>query len=370
MRNGKRHVVVERRYAIFPQQSGPLAIDPIVFEGQIISRGARPRVKRLRSEAVSLQVKPIPGSFTGQVWLPSQELTIEEEWSAGSSELVAGEPVTWTLMVRAKGLTSTQLPELALSWDDSINAYPDQPQLRDRVTNDGIVGEYTQKIALIATEAGDYQLPEVSLTWWNTITDQQEVAMVPPRAIRVTGDSVAQTQVAPPLIPSPAVEEPAGSAEAEPSSTDMRLSVWLLGIGWLATILAWLYTASTRRDTQTPEQGGESSNEHSLSQKQAQKGLKQACASNRAGLAKDHLLVLAKSLYPNQAIWSLDQLAQRYPEPLKNELVSLSMCLYRGDSQQWQGQGLWQAWQGAQHGQPSVETNTGQQPLHPLAESR
>lgn len=37
MRGGHRYVVVERRYAIFPQTTGELVINPILFEGQILT---------------------------------------------------------------------------------------------------------------------------------------------------------------------------------------------------------------------------------------------------------------------------------------------------------------------------------------------
>ncbi|MEN8763820.1 MAG: BatD family protein, partial [Thiogranum sp.] len=53
LRNGVRYVVVERSFAIFPQQSGTLTVEPSVFQGQIIE-GSRYNFKEtLRSKRVT-----------------------------------------------------------------------------------------------------------------------------------------------------------------------------------------------------------------------------------------------------------------------------------------------------------------------------
>ena len=357
MRKGKRYIVVERRYVIFPQQSGDLNVEPIVFEGQIISRGARPRVKRLRSEAVALKVNPIPEGFNGDVWLPSQELTLEEDWSAGEQELKAGEPVTWTLTMRAKGLTHTQLPELDLEWDDKLNAYPDQPIQRDRVTRDGIVGEYTQKFAIIATEAGEFSLPEVQMTWWNTQTDEQSVASIPARRLKVVGDAVVSAPTA--VVPPPQlIEEPAPTTANTPpvfEQSRQSASWWLyvlaggLGLGWLLTVLAWMLTNKRRAEGAMPDT--DATKVTTASEKQLTTALEQACKQGDAQGAKQAILNLGRHYYPNRAdAMSLTGLAHHYEDALGQALQQLDQVLYGTTTSQWSGDALWLAWQRTEHG--------------------
>ncbi len=375
MRKGKRYIVVERRYVVFPQQSGDLNIEPIVFEGQIISRGARPRVKRLRSDEVALKVKPIPASFDGDVWLPSEELTVEEAWSAGDQTLKTGEPVTWTLTVRAKGLTHTQLPELQLDWDERLNAYPDQPIQRDRVTRDGIVGEYTQKFAIIATEAGEFDLPEVQMTWWNTTTDQQALASIPARRLSVVGDASANqpvavvppTQVIPSPVPTPETSPDVGVATTP--ATWPYVVMGLLGLGWLLTTLGWMLSSKKRDRTPQADHGAGTAMDD-LSASKLNQSLKKACEQNNAQQAKQALLRLGRLYHSHSGdAMSLTGLAQRYDDKtLVQALKDLDHTLYGAHTMAWSGENLWRAWQQAKHGSDSSK-RASHETLHPLVES-
>lgn len=70
-RGGKRFNVVERKYAIYPQISGNVTIEAVMFQGQINRNafslfdpfGPQPKTLIERSESVTLDVKGIPDSF-------------------------------------------------------------------------------------------------------------------------------------------------------------------------------------------------------------------------------------------------------------------------------------------------------------------
>jgi len=83
-RNGISHEVFERRYAIFPQRSGQLKVNPITFEGRVNATQPRTifdqfrmsgQLKRLRSKAVSATVKAAPATVKLQDWLPASEFS-------------------------------------------------------------------------------------------------------------------------------------------------------------------------------------------------------------------------------------------------------------------------------------------------------
>jgi len=89
-RNGISYEVFERRYAIFPQKSGRLKINPVTFEGRVNATQPRTifdqfrmsgQLKRLRSKAVVATVKAAPATINLQDWLPASELQLVEEWS-------------------------------------------------------------------------------------------------------------------------------------------------------------------------------------------------------------------------------------------------------------------------------------------------
>ena len=146
------------------------AIDPF-------NRGGE--VRRFRSQPLVIDVKPIPAEFDGAYWLPADRVELREQWPADLTGLVAGEPVTRSIVLIADGLTAAQLPEIELQAIDGIKQYPDQPVLQDRRNSKGIHAQRAQKVALIPGSPGIYRVPEISVNWWNRATGQLETATLP-----------------------------------------------------------------------------------------------------------------------------------------------------------------------------------------------
>ena len=112
-------LVTELRYAVYPQKSGRLTIPAVGFTAREVQPGrsllgARlGRRLRLASEPIELDVKPVPASFPGEVWLPARELSLTENWSIDPETLNVGDSTTRTLTLIARGLQGSQLPPLS-----------------------------------------------------------------------------------------------------------------------------------------------------------------------------------------------------------------------------------------------------------------
>jgi len=135
-RNGIRYEVFERRYAIYPQHSGKLTINPITFEGRVNSNQPRTifdqfritgQIKRSRTKSITLNILAKPADINTQDWLPASQLQLVEEWSDDIAAAKTGEPITRTITIIAKGLSALQLPELQFPEVAGIKQYPDKP---------------------------------------------------------------------------------------------------------------------------------------------------------------------------------------------------------------------------------------------------
>ena len=197
VRNGRRWLVVERKYLVFPQESGYMTIRPLQFRGRIVTRrtnlgfdifnqrAGKPVV--LRSESVTLGVREPPASFTGP-WLPAKRLELTESWPQNgpqNGKFTTGEPITRKITLRALGLTAAQLPELDLVLPEGLRDYPEQARLEDSGQAEGVLGTREQSLALIPTRPGKVTLPEIQVTWWNVDSQQPEIATLPARTIEV-----------------------------------------------------------------------------------------------------------------------------------------------------------------------------------------
>ncbi len=192
--DGRSYEGYEVKYVVFAQKSGKLRIAPLSLTTEVVV-GHRSvfdpfaqslSTKRIESEAVELDVKPVPASFPpGATWLPAKRLTLHEEWEPDVKSAEVGAPLTRTVFLWADGLLSGQLPTIKLTTPTGIKLYPDQAQSNDQDTANGYTSVAQQKFAIVANQAGEAQFDEVALPWWNIETDQLEIARLPARALTV-----------------------------------------------------------------------------------------------------------------------------------------------------------------------------------------
>ncbi len=202
MRDGRQYKVIERRYAIFPIQSGKIEIAPTFFEGRLIEKGGQNRsfgffsmpsgrLLRRYSPAISVNVKPKDSTFTGKNWLPSSNLTLHANWSIPPEQAKTGEPITLTIGMIANGLRAEQLPQLELTLPDNLKVYNDKAVLHNEANSDEIIGTRQEKFVIIAPQAGTYQIPEIKLAWWDINTNTQKFATIPATTLKATGAGAA-----------------------------------------------------------------------------------------------------------------------------------------------------------------------------------
>jgi hypothetical protein len=343
--NNLTYEVTERKYAIFPQQSGLLTIAPVALNAEVYSsqRGqfnglfnrSRTRIKRVFSDAIQLNVQPIPAPFTAPHWLPAQALHIEQSWSGDITDMKVGEPLTRTLKIIAQGTTVGQLPELhslQSNAERGLKTYPDKPALNEKKT-DTLIAYREEKIAFIASKEGLYQLPAIKVPWWNTQTQSVELALIPETTLIATL-APQSTEVIPDstLTSTPQLEQPLNSAPTAPPQVTRYfwpgLSLFL-ALGWLLTLLL---AHRKSKSLSTPEQ--------QKTPPYNQKVLKQACAAHSAEAAKNALLLWGQQYFQEK---SLRRIASYCDAPLKKEILLLNTILYSPDCDDWNGENLYTA---------------------------
>ncbi|WOX05452.1 BatD family protein [Microbulbifer pacificus] len=250
--NGVGHAVYELTYAVFPESSGELqipALNYVAVTGRrdpfsLFNRNAQ-RI-RLRSEAKTIQVDPKPDSYTGSHWLPAASLGLVQSWSKDPEEFKVGEPITRIITMRAEGLRAAQLPPLPKLNIEALKTYPDQPQQEDQSGANGITGSRIETTAIVATQPGSYQLPAITITWWDSKTGRQRATQLPAFRFKVSGGALPQ-----------AAQQTRPSNEISP---DMQPTInkdhfWRnLAIAALASHLFWLvYFIQQRRNRIQPE---------------------------------------------------------------------------------------------------------------------
>ena len=300
---GGEGYIYETRRAIFPKASGPLTIPPVRVSGSVaVSKDEREGFA-LRSEPVSLDIKPPPAEFKGSAWLVARRVEIEERWSKPLDDLRVGDHVTRTIEAMATGATGGHLPELEHGRSSGLTILPGQIERSTEVTANDIFGRISRSFELRIDTDQPINISPVRLVWWNT--DIEIEWRTAAEAVRIEPLPRDVERLVQDLM-----------AEAKEAHTTGRYGV----IGIAATSLlaliaavAWLIIAKSRR---APED----------------RALLQAVRSNPAPIkAVGALLVWGETSFPDEKPISLERLGSLLGDQAGRAIADLQRAAFGPD---------------------------------------
>ncbi|GFM82572.1 hypothetical protein PSCICN_32640 [Pseudomonas cichorii] len=332
--NGVRHGVIETRYAIYPQQSGTLQVPALVFSATLVQTGAQNqeaspfgpqpgKLMRVSSARIPLNVKPKPADYPADVpWLPARSVTLEENWNPEPGNSQVGDSLTRTIILKAEGLSGSQLPPLPATQVAGLRHYPDQPQLGNLVSERGLIGTREEREALVPNRPGAIDLPTVDVTWWNTREDHLEHSSLPARTLQINNNPGL-------AVDTPVNNEQGGLTIIGPPVWPWQLSTLFFAFTTLVSLILWWRARGMPAVTRTVQTGP--------SPRTVLDDLKRACTAN-----DPHATRQALDAWARQQPETLADMAARFV-PLSDALDGLNGALYSETGKFWLGEELWRA---------------------------
>lgn len=357
---GEDYVVVESRYALFPERSGEVEIPSLRFSVSVVDNRSRfdsffdnrGKTTYLHSKPQILEVKPAPPLQGVDQWLPARQVMLSQSWHSGNStdksdrdsfnhsspdknKVLLGEPITRTVTITAEGLNAAQLPPLTFDQNGNYRLYPDQAITEDEPVTHGLIGKRVEAMAIVPTQAGTLHLPEIKLSWWDTEAERVREAVAPGKTFEV--------------LPAPGINiknsadsnRTSGPAETQASDhlgadknkpVNHPLNLWLLvsnGLLLLTTLIfamLWRHRASTSKpvnSTVSATQNPDSS--------RAFKALILAANTDTLGELRTAILHWARLHWDTKGILTLQQVAAKAPQlPLTQHFNWLDKNMYSG----------------------------------------
>ena len=167
------------QYVMFPQMTGKLQIPSITFEGIVVQQnrnidpfeaffnggsGYIEVKKRIVAPGIDIQVDPLPerpAGFSGGVGRFSVSASLNK------TETKANDPVTLRITVSGAGnLKLIKQPQVELPKD--FDKYEPKVTDKTKLTSAGIEGSMVYDILIVPRHQGHYELPPVSLTYFDT----------------------------------------------------------------------------------------------------------------------------------------------------------------------------------------------------------
>jgi len=188
--NGKEYMVAEvKKYALFPQRTGEIIIDPgeVSCIAQIRTSGTRNRSsdpffdsffndpffggrvqnveRELKSNSIKIEVKPLPtqnkpSDFNGAVG----DFSYQPEISA--TEVNANEPITLKFTLRGRGNIELYDPP-AVNFPPDFEVY--DPEIKNNITANpsGVSGTRVFEYLIIPRNPGDYTIDPITFSYFD-----------------------------------------------------------------------------------------------------------------------------------------------------------------------------------------------------------
>ncbi|WP_449467589.1 BatD family protein [Stenotrophomonas humi] len=229
--SGRRYNVVERRFLLVPERSGPLLVKGARFSGQGVGGffddffGRDSGQLSARGPDQTLQVRATPADAP-QPWLPLKGLQLR--YTAAPKQGRTGEAITLVVEATASGVTKAQFPELPVpSLGDSAQVFAEPPQYDETFNGGSPQLKLTRRYSIVPQQAGALTVPGIGMEWWDVQAGQARTATLPDLQLQILQGTGG--------IAAPPVAQPAQTAAAVP--------VEALALTGSATARPWLWPA-------------------------------------------------------------------------------------------------------------------------------
>ncbi len=186
--NGRRYNVVERRYLLVPERSGPLTVPAPRFAGRGSGNwmddllGGRSREMRAQGQPRTLDVRPQPDQ-AAQPWLPLRDLRLR--YVATPQAARAGEAATLAVEAVAQGATRAQFPELPTLVVPGAQVFADPPQYDESFVDGAPQLKMTRRYSIVPNATGALTVPGLKMPWWDVRSGDARTASLPDLALEV-----------------------------------------------------------------------------------------------------------------------------------------------------------------------------------------
>ncbi len=311
------------RVIISTQQSGEIIIPPFLvrFEGKRDFLGD-PEPMQGQTPELRFESRRPPGTGEGGLVVAATGMEIEQSWSPETEDSIeAGSVVERTITRRASGTMAMILPPMSTDAPDGVRVYSADPKVEDITDRGESRAERTDTVKYQFERAGTFELPELTLTWWDPQAEQLRSETLAGQSVSVHADPAAGAVTV-------LAEESAPTASGFPwSVVILAAAVALAGLALYRPTTRLLARWRSKRNQPTAV---------------AARRVRSACRSGDAAAAYGALLAWKRALATDTRIRLDVAIADTRADDLQREWTLLSRSIYShgATTEPWSGRPL------------------------------
>lgn len=177
---------IVRDYRVYPLLGASYRISEQVITVTYANPGSSPVTVDVDVPAIVFRGQVPTGAGQLNPYLAGRRLTLSRDIDGDLSELEAGDALVLRYTAELDGLPAIFLPPLAPELQfDGVSVYADAPKVEDDT-----IARRSEKLTLVFDAGGEFSVPDVELSFWNTESKLVESVTAEGFAISVAGPSV------------------------------------------------------------------------------------------------------------------------------------------------------------------------------------
>ena len=170
---------------IFAERSGLITVPSFEVRFSTREGAAAPLEHRLRTDAISLEVKLPPGAEGLATLISARDLKATEIWQPESGSAKVGDAFTRTITFSAPDIPAMAFPPFTTTEVAGLGVYPKAPRLLDHNERGTRRGERQDIITYVCQRPGRFVVPAARFTWWDLDHHQLRKVDFPARTFEV-----------------------------------------------------------------------------------------------------------------------------------------------------------------------------------------
>lgn len=222
------------RFRLYPQREGTLTLPHLSVFVSVNTEEHGVVEGDVSVTPMALRIETPPGLDSGDTWVATPSLRIEQQWSGLNEVYLPGDAISRTRRFTIEDAPAMVLDARELPDIPGLSLYQAPARLDDESSRGSLRGIREEQLVITAEQAGDFTIPGAAYTWLNTRTGNLETIELEAYSFRVQNVADSGSPVG------------AGAKSEWPSPASLRALLIPVSGLMIAIATIWLLRRSIR----------------------------------------------------------------------------------------------------------------------------
>jgi hypothetical protein len=182
-------------FMLFAQRDGNITVPAVLVEVEVKTWGVAGgnRIERMLLPEAAFNARTPPGAEGLRGLISTRKFTAQQNWDAEMRSATVGDAIKRRITLRAEDVSGMAFAPLQYGEIAGVGIYPGEPAVDDSFARGDLAGSRLETVTYVFEQAGDVELPDVHLYWWDVGAEELQQIVLPGLSLSVIGGALAES---------------------------------------------------------------------------------------------------------------------------------------------------------------------------------